>query len=172
LSKKEYNFVRCEIYPDDEQKKIINQTLAYKRFVYNRMLADEQKEYEKSGKCIIPPYSTYKPLLADTKGVDNVALNNVWWSVRADLNRFFAKKSGFPVKKRKSDQVQYYKTINNNGCMHIEKQRVKLPKLKWVHFNKPISIPANTSIEFAIISRNNKNQYFVNLAFKSTSTTT
>lgn len=166
MSKKQYRFVRCNLYPDTDQKRIINQTLAYKRFVYNRMLEDEQKEFNNSGKCIINPYSVYKPLLDNTKDADNVALNAVWWDVRKDLDKFFAKETGFPKRKRKADPIQHYRTINNNNSIRLDEKQIKLPKLKWVNLIPESTLPTDLSIGFVIIIRNNQNKYFINIAFE------
>lgn len=45
---KAYKF---RIYPDEEQKSFINQTIGCTRFIYNKMLEKKIEYYKENGKC-------------------------------------------------------------------------------------------------------------------------
>ena len=68
------------------------------------------------------------------KEVDKFALTNSVWNMDTAYQSFFVLHRGYPKFKSKRDNYKSYKTdfTNNNIEVSFEKNKVKLPKLKWI----------------------------------------
>ena len=68
---------RFRIYPTEEQKILLGKTFGYCRFLYNQMLDDKIREYEKTKKMLKNTPAMYKREYPFLKEVDSLALANV-----------------------------------------------------------------------------------------------
>ena len=92
--------LKMRIYPNDEQKVKIDKTLGTCRFVYNHMLARNQKAYERRKEHLsnyemqnlLPIMKNYLPWM---KEADSQALKHACRQLNTAYDRFFKKKSGF-----------------------------------------------------------------------------
>lgn len=68
------------------------------------------------------------------KEVDKFALTNSVYNMDSAYQKFFKEHSGYPKFKSKKNNHKSYSTnsTNNNIEVDFEKNRIKLPKLKWV----------------------------------------
>ena len=67
---------RFRIYPNKSQKELFARTFGCVRFVYNRMLAEKNEYYEKTGKVLKVTPAKYKAEFPWLKEVDSLALCN------------------------------------------------------------------------------------------------
>ena len=67
---------RFRIYPTEEQKILLGKTFGCCRFLYNQMLDDKIREYEKTKKMLKNTPAMYKREYPFLKEVDSLALAN------------------------------------------------------------------------------------------------
>ncbi len=161
------------LYPNVEQKTLINKTIGSARLIYNIFLRDRIDVYNntKKGKSaydqniMIPSLLVKYPFL---KEVDSCSLRNASNDLECAYAHFF-KQGGFPKFKAKGVKDSYktnnvvstYKEkVYNSIELDLEKRLIKLPKLKWVKikgYRNKESI--NGRIRSAVIRRDAERYY-------------
>lgn len=164
------------LYPNVEQKILINKTIGSARLIYNIFLRDRIDVYNntKKGKSaydqniMIPSLLVKYPFL---KEVDSCSLRNASNDLECAYDHFF-KQGGFPKFKAKGVKDSYktnnvvssYKEkVYNSIELDLEKRLIKLPKLKWVKikgYRNKESI--NGRIRSAVI-RKDAERYYVSI---------
>ncbi|WP_281512876.1 IS200/IS605 family element RNA-guided endonuclease TnpB [Mammaliicoccus vitulinus] len=162
---KAYKF---RLYPDKEQKILINKTIGSSRFVFNYFLNLWNEEYKKTGKglsynkcAVIIPTLKKSDEYSWLKEVDSIALQSSIKNLEDSFNRFFKKQNKAPRFKSKKSPIQSYITKNVGNGIQIQGNRIKLPKLKMVMFANSREI--NGRILRATISRKASGKYFISL---------
>ncbi len=133
------------MYPDKNQKQLINKTIGTSRFIYNYFLTDKINEYKDTGKSksaydqikLIPKLPKEYPWI---KEVDSSALRTSIFNLEDAYKRFY-KGSGYPKFKAKYVH-ESYKTNNiksiykgkeyNSIRIDLKNKTITLPKLKEV----------------------------------------
>ena len=138
--------VKFRIYPNKQQKNLINQTFGCTRLVYNKALALRIKGYEEGEKVNYSKTSLMLTELKNTeefsflKDVDSISLQQ---SLR-DLDRayvnFFSKRAKFPRFKSKKENFKSYRTLNQGDNIRIAGRYLKLPKLGYVKVRQSMPI--------------------------------
>lgn len=106
---KRYNF---RIYPNTEQQNMFAKTFGCVRFIYNKMLADKIKYYEKTKQILNNRYAQYKVEFEWLKEIDSRALTNAQANLQAAYKNFFKNpKTGFPKFKSKKKIVKLIQQI-------------------------------------------------------------
>ena len=166
--------VRVRLYPTDEQKILINQTIGCARFVYNQTLADCTQSYEQSKhfpsqneriKNLVPLKEKYKFL----KEVDACALQQSVRDFNSALDNFFKNRNhfGFPKFKSKRNLKQSYRTLHRGGKADIlDSKRIKLPKLGEVK-TKRFNIPKVYKIFNITIEKTSTNKYYASICIET-----
>ena len=164
------------LYPNVEQKILINKTIGSARLIYNIFLRDRIDVYNntKKGKSaydqniMIPSLLVKYPFL---KEVDSCSLRNASNDLECAYDHFF-KQGDFPKFKAKGVKDSYktnnvvstYKEkVYNSIELDLEKRLIKLPKLKWVKikgYRNKESI--NGRIRSAVI-RKDAERYYVSI---------
>ena len=153
---------KFRLYPNKEQKEYLVKCFGCTRFIYNKMLSDKIKHYEKTGKMLKNTPAKYKKEYPWLKEVDSLALANAQLNLEKAYRNFFRDKTvGFPkFKSRKSKQS--YTTNNQNGTVYIENSHIKLPKLK-----SKIKIINHRKFQGKIksctISKTRSNRYYISI---------
>lgn len=138
--------VKFRIYPNIEQKNLINQTLGCCRLVYNRGLAMREDAY-KSGNKI--GYSQTSAMLTDLKRsddfaflkqVDSIALQQSLRDLDKGYVNFFQKRASHPIFKSKHNSHQSYRTINQGDNIRIVGKYIKLPKLGFIKVRQSMDV--------------------------------
>ena len=80
---------RFRIYPTEEQKILLGKTFGCCRFLYNQMLNDNIREYEKTKKMLKNTPAMYKKEYSFLKEVDSLALANVQLHLEKAYKNFF-----------------------------------------------------------------------------------
>ena len=165
------------MYPDEEQKDLINKSFGVSRFLYNHFLEEKQKEYKENVKSKssyeqckeIPSLLKEYPFL---KEVDSCLIRNSIFNLDDSYKRFFNKLGGYPNFKKKGFKDSY-KTNNikstykgktyNSIRLDLKNKIITLPKLKEVKIrgyrNKEIIIG---NIKSATIKRE-AGRYYVSI---------
>lgn len=156
--------VKFRIYPNREQKNLINQTLGCCRLVYNRGLTMREDAYKNGNKI---GYSQTSAMLTDLKRsedfaflkiVDSIALQQSLRDLDRGYVNFFQKRASHPTFKSKHNNHQSYRTINQGDNIRIVGKYIKLPKLGFVKVRQ--SIPVG-KINNATVEHTPTGKYFV-----------
>ena len=138
--------IKFRIYPNREQKNLINQTLGCCRLIYNRGLAMRNEAFENGNKI---GYSQTSAMLTELKKSDDFAFLKTADSIALqqslrDLDRgfvnFFQKRAGHPVFKSKHNHHQSYRTLNQGNNIRIVGRYIKLPKLGFVKIRQSMEV--------------------------------
>ena len=165
--------VKFRIYPNKEQKNLINQTLGCCRLIYNKGLAMRNETYKNGGKTSYSQTSEMLTMLkkcddfAFLKVVDSIALQQSLRDLDRGFVNFFQKRAAHPVFKSKHDHHQSYRTINQGENIRIVGKHIKLPKLGYVKVRQSMEIG---HINNVTIERTPTGKYFaiLNVEFEPT----
>lgn len=160
---KAYKF---RIYPNKEQKILINKTFGCSRFVFNHFLAKWDNTYKEIGKGLTynscsTQLTQLKKELTWLKEVDSIAIQSSLKNLADAYSRFFKKQNNRPRFKSKKNPVQSYTTKHTNGNIAIDGNKIKLPKLGWIRFAKSREVEGR--ILNATIRRNSSGKHFVSI---------
>ena len=165
--------VRFRIYPNKEQKDLINQTLGCCRLIYNKGLAMRNETYNNGGKVGYSQTSTMLTMMkkcddfAFLKVVDSIALQQSLRDLDRGFVNYFQKRAAHPVFRSKHDHHQSYRTINQGGNIRIVGKYIRLPKLGYVKVRQSMEIGHINSVT---IERTPTGKYFavLNVEFEPT----
>ena len=138
--------VRFRIYPNKEQKNLINQTLGCCRLIYNKGLAMRNSAYQQGNKI---GYSQTSAMLTELKksddfaflkAVDSIALQQALRDLDRGFVNFFQKRAAHPAFKSKHNHHQTYRTLNQGDNIRIVGKYIKLPKLGYVKVRQSMEI--------------------------------
>lgn len=160
---------KYRLYPNKEQGILIQKTFGCCRFVYNQTLAHRKEMYEDKKEsmskidCNNWKNKTLKVNYEWLKEVDKFALDNAIINMDAAYQKFFKEHAGYPKFKSKRDNRKSYKTNYTNGNIEVYfgKNKIKLPKLKWVKVK--IHREFIGKIKSATISQVPSGKYFVSI---------
>lgn len=153
---------KFRLYPNREQKECFAKCFGCARFIYNQMLADKIKHYEKTGEMLNNTPAQYKKEYPWLKEVDSLALANAQLNLNKAYKNFFRDKSiGFPKFKTKKNR-QSYTTNNQNGTIYIKDGYIKLPKLKSMVKIKQHR-QFHGEIKSCTISKTPTNKYYISI---------
>ncbi len=143
-----YKGYKFRIYPNDNQKTLINSWLGSTRFVYNHFL-DISKNYYEEKKLYLGASAMKKQLLSleeqylFLKEVDSMALRKSIDNLDRAYKNFFAGRSNYPKFKSKGVydtctttcvRGRYQDKQSENIKIDLNKRKIILPKLKNIPF--------------------------------------
>jgi putative transposase len=159
---KAYKF---RLYPTEEQKNKINQTIGCARFIYNKMLEDKINYYNKNKKSLNNTPAQYKEEYEWLKDVDSQALSQSHQDLNSAYRNFFRKNSKYPKFKKKGVKDTYRSCVVNNN-IRIEDEYLKLPKIGLVEIRMERKLPKGAVIKNVTVSKTKTNKYFASIQFE------
>lgn len=131
---------KYRIYQNKQQEELIQKTFGCCRFVYNQCLNLKINKYKNESismsKIDLNNYCNreLKKKYEWLKEVDKWSLTNSIYNMDYAYQFFFKSLAKYPKFKSKRDNKKSYKTnfSNNNIEVLFRKNKIKLPKLKWV----------------------------------------
>jgi len=165
------------LYPIEEQATMIKKTIGSARKIYNLLLKDTKEQYENDKTFLHRGYAYYKDPNHWKSGedysylseVDSIALNQAQQNLFQAYQNFFAKRTGFPTFKRKSDPKQSY-TTNNNIRIEFKINEngkktyyLRLPKIGFVKIKLSKLIPDNYKIKSVTVTKTSTNKYYASI---------
>lgn len=164
MANKAYKF---RIYPNLEQKVLFAKTFGCVRFIYNRMLADKIKYYERTKQKLNNTPAQYKKEFEWLKEIDSLALANAQMNLQTAYNNFFrSPKVGFPKFKSKKSNKNSYTTNCVNGSITIESGYIRLPKIGFVKLKQHRQIPSDYKLKSVTISKTPTGKYYASVLFE------
>ena len=156
-------------YFNKTQLNTVNSTLNSCRYIYNEMLARNQKVYKRRGKHLsyndmqnlLPVMKKYKPWL---KNADSQALKYACRQIDNAYQKFFKHEAGFPQFHSKRGRQCY--TTTNVSSIQIKDGKVKLPLLGWIKARGIKPIPQDAKVCYASVSRNPDGTYYISITYK------
>lgn len=170
---------KTEIYPTEQQKQKINQSIGVCRWLYNQYLAKSQELYrqfkdgsisKKEGELSANIFDKYinneVKVLEEYQWINKCgskARKRAICNAELAYTRFFNGKSKFPrFKKKNKSDVKLYFPKNNKTDWKIERHRLNIPTLKWVRLKEFGYIPTNSKVISGTVSRK-ADRYFVSV---------
>lgn len=161
---------KTEINPTDEQKIKIHQMIGVCRWLYNQYLAKNKELYDLYKQGLIDKKQAF--MSADDfdkyinhevktqeefKWIDETcgskARKKAICNAETSFKRFFKGQSMFPrFKKKKNQDIKAYYPKNNKGDWIVERNKIKIPTLKWVHLKEKGYIPTKLNVISGTIS--------------------
>lgn len=155
---------KFKLYPNEEQKILLQKTFCCCRFVYNKMLEDKIKYYQATKQKLNNTPAQYKQEFEWLKEVDSLALANSQMNLQTAYNNFFRNpKIGFPKFKSKKNCKYSYTTNNQKGSISIIDNHIKLPKIGYIKMKQHRQIPLEHKIKSATISKTPSGKYFISI---------
>lgn len=151
---------KVRLYPNEEQKVFFAKSFGCCRFIWNKMLSDKIKYYEKTKKTLRQYPAQYKKEFEWLKEVESLALSRVERNLHQAYQSFFKQGTGFPKFKKKGVR-ESYTTNNQKGTVAVTGNSVKLPKIG--HIKAVIDRPIVGLIKSATISKTATDKYYVSL---------
>ena len=158
--------IKFRLYPDGNQKELLEQQFGHCRYIYNWALDYSNWEYKnnqtntfkKHWESLLPDLKQYLPWL---KNGNSQSLQHELKNLESAYNRFYKKLGGFPKFKSKYDKQsfhvpQYFKLID--GMLSI-------PKIK----NIPIIVSKDLSscnLRSITISKTKTDKYFASILYE------
>ena len=172
-----YKAYKFRIYPDENQRSLINKTLGCTRFVYNYFLNILKENSYKKATENIKYYTRYLkyeyPFLQE---VDSITIRTALFNLEDSYKKFFSKQAGYPKFKSKFGKNSYntsavYGTYkNNNYCnieIDLENRTIKLPKLKKLKIRGYRNTKTiNGRVINATVSKEPNGKYYVSVLFE------
>ncbi|MDE6433546.1 MAG: IS200/IS605 family element transposase accessory protein TnpB [Lachnospiraceae bacterium] len=160
---------KYRIYPNKKQQELIQKTFGCCRFVYNQILFYKIYKYKNENislskiDCNNYCNQVLKKKYEWLKEVDKYSLTNAIYNIDSAYHKFFKEHTGYPKFKSKHDNRKSYKTnfSNNNIEVSFEKNKIKLPKLKWL--KAKVHREFEGIIKSATISQIPSEKYFVSI---------
>ncbi len=129
-----FDTIKVRLYPTPEQAVLFEKTFGCCRYIWNRMLADQERFYEATGKHFIPTPAKYKDKAPFLKEVDNQALIQEHNKLSQAFRVFFRSPEtfGHPRFKRKKEDRDSFTACNHEldsgPTIYITKDGVRMTK--------------------------------------------
>ena len=165
---------KIRIYPNEEQKILIDKTIGCYRFVYNQTLAENNLTYSESGhgtnvKNRTTRLVSLKNEFPWLREVDSAALQQAVRDFNKAMNNYFRnpRHFGFPKFKTKHFSKKSYRTPYNGGNADIHDiQHIKVPKIGLIA-TKPVNLPNEYSLKSITITKTKTEKYFATLLLET-----
>jgi len=130
----QFDTIKARLYPTPEQAELFRKTFGCCRYIWNRMLADQERFYEETGKHFIPTPAKYKGGAPFLKEVDNQALTQEYNKLSQAFRMFFKNPETFrhPRFKRKKNDKDSFTACNHEfesgPTIYITKDGIRMTK--------------------------------------------
>ncbi|MCI8811390.1 MAG: transposase [Oscillibacter sp.] len=129
-----FTTLKVRLYPTPEQAELFEKTFGCCRYIWNQMLADQQRFYSETGAFFIPTPAKYKNGAPFLKEVDNQALIQEHNKLNQAFRVFFKdpENFGYPKFKRKKDDRDSFTACNHafesGPTIYITKDGIRMTK--------------------------------------------
>lgn len=179
---KQYLTYTYRIYPNKEQKQLIDLTFCMCREMYNTILKMKANLYKAFAKYVeecnkmgieisnknfakkhhLLSISKLKENNENYKKVDSLALTSEEKNIMQAFEKFYSGACKFPKAKRRNDKNSYTTYYVNNN-IRIEGKKIRLPKVKFVKAKIHRDLPVGSKIKKAVVKEDKCGKYYVAL---------
>ena len=130
----QYTTIKARLYPDEAQTELFEKTFGCCRYIWNRMLADQQRFYLETDAHFIPTPAKYKKEAPFLKEVDNQALIQEHNKLSQAFRLFFKNPEHFGsprFKKKKTDRDSFTACnheFESGPTIYITKDGIRMTK--------------------------------------------
>ena len=179
---------KFQIFPDEQQKKIINDTFGCCRFMWNKLLEKLSQTFfdEKSSATIVNCCDiisehlfldkSNKELVIDRHAMNNErmflkqAYNRMWDIYRKNKNIWKFKKDGkpvgFPRFKKKTSKQSYVDYHGENIRINWDNKSIKIPVIGWTRFShREKQHPEHWILGHITISKSSSGKYYISICY-------
>lgn len=112
----QYNTIKARLYPTPKQAELFEKTFNCCRYIWNKMLSDQERFYAEADKFFIPTPAKYKDSAPFLREVDNQALIQEHNHLNRAFQAFFKNPEhfGYPKFKKKKDDRNSFTACNHD----------------------------------------------------------
>ena len=157
---------KFRIYPNKEQVNFINQNIGACRFIYNKLLENNNYNYKENKIFYLNTLAQYKEKYPWLKDMDAYALCNERINLQKAFENFFKSpgKIGYPkFKSKKNDKASYTTSNVNNNIRIVDDKYIKLSKIPKLRIKLHRQILNNCKIKSATITRTSSGKYYISI---------
>ena len=171
-----YKSYKFRLYPDKEQKILLNKYFGSSRFIYNHYLYNNKNNgYQNAYSNISDYVNNLKYQYPFLQEIDSILIRKTLFHLDDNLKKYYESGFGYPKYKSKYDRYSYttsaiYRSYKDKQYCNIEvdlvNRKIKLPKLKWINIRGYRNIKSiNGKIVNATISKEKNGKYYVSVIY-------
>lgn len=163
---------RYRIYPSDIQKEQLEKTFGCCRFVYNAVLALQQRRHADGEKYLTRINANNwcnRELKAEypwLREADKFALTNAVYALDSGFRRFFDRQGGYPRFKSKRKSHRSYTTNYTNGNIRVSANSIRLPKLGEVKAAVHREAPCGWILKSATVTEERDGTFYCSVLYE------
>jgi putative transposase len=155
---------RYRIYPNEEQRVLLEKHIGSCRFVFNKLLHIKKTLYEKFKMSISEfDLNNHLTVLKDIhpwlKEVNSQSLQQASKNLNSACNKFFKEGSGYPKKKSKKNPLQSFQIPQH---YKIEEKKIWIPKIGWIKIKLHRDLMQG-NMKTATISKTPTGKYYISI---------
>ena len=168
----QYSTIKARLYPTEEQAELFENTFGCCRYIWNRMLADQQRFYIETDKHFIPTPAKYKKEAPFLKEVDNQALIQEHNKLSHAFRVFFKDPGhfGYPnFKKKKTDRNSFTAcnhVMGGSETVYITRDAVRMTKAGLVRAKFPRRPRNGWKLKRVTVERTKSGKYYAYILYE------
>ena len=170
----QYCTIKARLYPDEAQTGLFEKTFGCCRYIWNQMLADQQRFYQETGAHFIPTPAKYKNEAPFLKEVDNQALIQEHNKLSQAFRVFFKKPEafGYPkFKKKKTDRDSFTACnheFESGPTIYITKTGIRMTKAGIVRATFPRRPRNGWKLKRVTVEKTRTGKFFAYILYEYT----
>lgn len=166
-----FTTIKARLYPTPAQAKLFEKTFRCCRYIWNRMLADQERFYLETGVHFIPTPAKYKkeaPFLAE---VDNQALTQEYNYLARAFRQFFKNPEAFrhPKYKSKADRDSFTAcnhVFESGPTIYITRDGIRMTKAGIVKAKFPQRPRNGWKLKRVTVEKTKTGKYFCSILYE------
>ena len=170
----QYTTIKARLYPDAAQAELFEKTFGCCRYIWNRMLADQQRFYIEADAHFIPTPAKYKKEAPFLTEVDNQALIQEHNKLSQAFRVFFKnpERFGYPNFKRKKDDRDSFTACNHEftsgPTIYITRDGLRMTKAGIVRAKFPRRPRSGWKLKRVTVDRTRTGKYHAYILYEYT----
>lgn len=170
----QYTTIQAMLYPTPQQAELFEKTFDCCRYLWNQMLADQQRFYWETGAHFIPTPAKYKNSAPFLKEVDNQALIQEHNKLSQAFRAFFKNPESFghPRFKRKKDSKNSFSACNHEfpsgPTIYTTKDGIRMTKAGIVKAKFSRKPKADWTLKRITVQKTKTGKFFCSIVYAYT----
>ena len=168
----QYTTIKARLYPSEAQAELFEKTFGCCRYIWNHMLADQQRFYLETDKHFIPTPAKYKKEAPFLTEVDNQALIQEYNKLSQAFRMFFKSPEhfGYPNFKRKKTDRDSFTACNHvfesGPTIYITKDGIRMTKAGVVKAKFPRRPRNGWKLRRVTVEKTKTGKYFACILYE------